>query len=93
VKGIIGVLFAVILLAIAVTGCQPAASQPGIKPEPTHEIGVPAPPTPFTSIVQNILSNPEYYVGREVVVVGYYRGWNLLTEASGQSPLMRSTLR
>lgn len=44
----------------------------------------------FTSIVQDILSNPEGYSGQEVVIVGYYRGWNLLGEASGQSPVTRS---
>ena len=44
----------------------------------------------FTSIVQDILSNPGKYAGQEVVIVGYYRGWNLLGEASGQSPVTRS---
>lgn len=48
------------------------------------------PAEPFTSIVQDILSNPANYLGQQVIVVGYYRGWNLLGEASGQSPITRS---
>ncbi|MCG2738718.1 MAG: hypothetical protein L6300_00570 [Syntrophaceae bacterium] len=44
----------------------------------------------FTSIVQDILSNPKNYAGKEVVIVGYYRGWNLLGEARGRSPVTRS---
>ena len=42
--GKIEVLIVVVLLAIAVTGCQPANSQPGIQPEPTDEIGITEPP-------------------------------------------------
>lgn len=44
----------------------------------------------FTNIVQDILSLPENFTGQQVVVVGYYRGWDLLGEASGQSPVTRS---
>ncbi len=51
---------------------------------------VTSPNDAFTSIVQDILSNPEQNVDQSVVIVGYYRGWNLLGEASGQSPVTRS---
>src|SRR3989304_2906884 len=33
-----------VLLVVAVTGCQAANSQPGIQPEPTDETGLTTPP-------------------------------------------------
>ena len=46
--------------------------------------------TNFTNIVQDIYSRPDHYEGTEVVIIGYYRGWDQLKEASGKSPVTRS---
>jgi len=44
----------------------------------------------LTDITQTILAEPKKQVGKEVEIVGYYRGWNLFGEASGRSPVTRS---
>jgi len=44
----------------------------------------------LTSVVGSILSNPADYVGQEVTIVGYYRGWDLLGEAGTGPPMTRS---
>jgi len=48
------------------------------------------PPNQMTRIVQDILDSPGEFEGKEVVVVGYYRGWDLLDEAGAPSPVTRS---
>lgn len=53
----------------------------------------PAAPTPTgdepTSVVSQILSDTSWE-GKEVVIVGYYRGWDLLGEANQPPPVTRS---
>lgn len=44
----------------------------------------------LTSVIGSILSSPTGYVGREVAIVGYYRGWDLLGEAGTGPPVTRS---
>jgi hypothetical protein len=44
----------------------------------------------MTSLVGDILSNPQAYQGKTVVVVGYFRGWDLLQEAGTLVPVTRS---
>lgn len=44
----------------------------------------------MTAIIQSILADSGKYTGSEVTIVGLYRGWNLLAEAAGQSPVTRS---
>jgi hypothetical protein len=43
-----------------------------------------------TSIIGFILNNPSDFQGREVTIVGYYRGWDLLQEANMPPPVTRS---
>jgi len=51
----------------------------------------PAAETPgFTQIVGQILDDPEGFAGQKVQVIGYFRGWDLLKEAEGESPVTRS---
>lgn len=40
--------------------------------------------------IGEILAHPEAYLGREVVIVAYYRGWDLLGEVGHGPPLTRS---
>jgi len=40
--------------------------------------------------VRDILSRPENYEGTEVLIIGYYRGWNMLKVTGGKSPVTRS---
>jgi hypothetical protein len=40
--------------------------------------------------VGRILADPKGYAGREVTVVGYYRGWDLLREVGSPPPITRS---
>jgi len=43
-----------------------------------------------TSIIGSILSSPAEFRGREVTIIGYYRGWDLLQEANMPPPVTRS---
>ncbi len=45
---------------------------------------------PPTAIVGSILAKPSDFQGREVTIVGYYRGWDLLQEANTPPPVTRS---
>jgi hypothetical protein len=38
-------------------------------------------------VLGSILSNPNDFVGQEVTIIGYYRGWDLLGEA-GTGPVV-----
>ena len=44
----------------------------------------------FTDQIQNILQYPQEYIGKTVTLTGYYRGWDLLKEAQGTSPVTRN---
>jgi hypothetical protein len=44
----------------------------------------------MTNIVGKILKNPAQYMGKQVEVIGYYRGWDLLGEAQTGPPITRS---
>jgi hypothetical protein len=49
----------------------------------------PASPHPG-SIIGDILSRPDSYIGQQVEIVGTYRGWDLLKEVQGTPPVTRS---
>ncbi|HUW96258.1 MAG TPA: hypothetical protein VMW58_10770 [Anaerolineae bacterium] len=57
-------------------------------PMPTYP--VPSAETRVTAVIGSILAKPDEYVGREVTVVGYYRGWDLLGEVGAGPPVTRS---
>jgi len=44
----------------------------------------------LTEIVVSIIADPLTFEGREITVVGYYRGWDLLHEANTGPPVTRS---
>ena len=46
--------------------------------------------TRLTSIVGEIIDHPDQFIGQQVEVIGYFRGWDLLMEAQGASPVTRS---
>jgi|Deesub1362B_J571_1020462.scaffolds.fasta_scaffold04182_2 hypothetical protein len=70
------------MLLLGLVACAPAVTPTPLPPTPSLWEGV-------TSISE-ILSDPEGYEGREVVVVAYYRGWDLFGEAGTGPPLTRS---
>jgi len=43
-----------------------------------------------TRIVGSIIMNPFHFEGRNIRVIGYYRGWDLLGEAGTGPPVTRS---
>jgi hypothetical protein len=47
-------------------------------------------PPQLTSVVGYILARPTDFSGKEVTIVGYYRGWDLLQEAAAPPPVTRS---
>lgn len=46
--------------------------------------------TDFSDQIRDILENPQQFIGKAVTLTGYYRGWDLLKEAQGPSPITRS---
>ncbi len=48
------------------------------------------PQSELTSVVASIIADPKSYEGQRVNMVGYFRGWDLLHEASGGPPVTRS---
>lgn len=45
---------------------------------------------PLSHLLGRVLASPQDFAGQEVTVVGYYRGWDLLGEASTPPPATRS---
>jgi hypothetical protein len=46
--------------------------------------------TDFTNLIKDIIASPQSFAGKKVTLIGYYRGWDLLAEAQGPSPVTRS---
>ena len=46
--------------------------------------------TRLSDLVSTILSQPDLYIGQQVEIIGYFRGWDLLKEVKGTSPVTRS---
>ena len=45
-----------------------------------------------TTLIGDIVENPYSYVDREVILLGYYRGWDLLGEVNYSPPVTRSDI-
>ncbi len=66
------------------TGASPVPQTPTPGRKPTHAY------LELTSVIGSILANPAGFVGQEVEVIGYYRGWDLLDEVGTGPPVTRS---
>jgi hypothetical protein len=44
----------------------------------------------LTDMLGNVIAEPISFVGQNITVVGYYRGWDLLHEANVTPPVSRS---
>lgn len=75
-----GAFFLLLALTLLLSACAPAA-----KWEPTATS-----PAESVTPIGDILSRPEEYVGKEVIVEGYDRGWDLLLEVGSFPPRTRS---
>jgi hypothetical protein len=85
------------LLAILLASCRPGPLTSPLSPQSAPPTPPPQPqtlPSPSTgesvTPIGEILADPRAYEGREVTVVAYYRGWDLLGEAGSGPPLTRS---
>lgn len=76
----------VLLIIVACAPSPPAIPQTMTSPSPS--------PSPWENVtlIGDILANPAAYTGREVTVIAYYRGWDLLREVTGGPPLTRSDI-
>lgn len=70
---------------------------PKVKPTPDLLLSVIAQSTTclenqpdFSNFVKDILEKPQFYSGKRVSLIGYFRGWDLLKEAHASSPVTRS---
>ncbi len=79
-------------------GCAPTSmgfSSPtprltAVQATPGAEVTRPLTATLATNLVGAIRSDPAAYTGKQVEIVGFYRGWDLLKEAAGGPPVTRS---
>jgi hypothetical protein len=46
--------------------------------------------TRLTSIIGEIIDHPDQFIGQQVEVIGFYRGWDLLKEVKSAPPVTRS---
>ncbi len=44
----------------------------------------------ISNVIADIIAHPDQYADRQVEIVGYYRGWDLLKEVQGTPPATRS---
>lgn len=59
-------------------------TKPGIQE--THMVSV----SLISNIIADITAHPDQYADKQVEIVGYYRGWDLLKEVQGTPPVTRS---
>jgi hypothetical protein len=92
-----GLILTAMLLAILLASCRPGPLTSPLSPQSAPPTPPPQPqtlPSPSTgesvTPIGEILADPRAYEGREVTVVAYYRGWDLLGEAGSGPPLTRS---
>lgn len=77
-----------LVIAVTVVACttfgtlSPMPSASPLSPRPS--------PSPEVTVIRDILADPARYEGREVIVVAYYRGWDLFGETGGGPPRTRS---
>ncbi len=83
-KGTKGTFFFVALMVLVLSpSCGPGLP-PGASPTARPSLWEGAIP------IGEILAHPEAYLGREIVIVAYYRGWDLFGEVGHGPPLTRS---
>lgn len=94
-----GMILTTMLLAILLASCTPGPFASPLSPPSPPPTPPPRPqalPSPSTAEsvtpIGEILADPAGYQGREVTVVAYYRGWDLLGEAGSGPPLPRSDI-
>lgn len=75
----------------SLAACDQVDPNPTSSPPPST-----AAPTevPGTSLLSNqisaILLSPQDYAGKEIEIIGFFRGWDLLAETGGSPPVTRS---
>ena len=99
-KRFVALVVVSLLLIVGGTRCSPNPSNPPethpagneIFPTASPPVNGPRPvnATRLTAILAEILAHPDSFKDRQVEVIGYFRGWDLLKEAPGAPPLTRS---
>lgn len=44
----------------------------------------------MTNLIGELIKHPDRFIGQQVEVIGFFRGWDLLKEVKGSSPVTRS---
>ena len=91
------VLIATFLILLA--ACAPKPLTSPLSPQPGLPAPPPSPPPSPSPIlwegvtpIGDVLADPAGYEGREVTIIAYYRGWDLLGEAGTGPPRTRSDI-
>lgn len=85
-----GMILTAVLMAVLLASCTPGPFASPLSPQLAPLTPSPqpqTPPSPSITLIGDILADPVRYQGREVTVVVYYRGWDLLGEAGSGPPL------
>ncbi|MFN3763546.1 MAG: hypothetical protein ACK4WK_10150 [Anaerolineae bacterium] len=83
----------ILALLVVLAACAPT---PLTSPLSPHSVPPTPPPSPAageeSTPIGAILADPAGYRGREVTIIAYYRGWDLLGEAGTGPPRTRSDI-
>ncbi len=87
-----------VTLLTMLAACAPKPLNSPLSPQSGLPTPPPSPPGPSPALwesitpIGDILADPARYQGREVTIVAYYRGWDLLGEAGTGPPRTRSDI-
>ena len=78
----------ILILVLIFSGCvhEKKGELPVQSPEETRAASI----VRISDILGNIISRPDQYLDKQVEIVGYYHGWDLLKEVQGTPPVTRS---
>lgn len=89
-KNVIAILISCLICLGSLAACEQLEPNPTTIPlsttTPTDAPGVDL----LSDQIKAILASPQEYAGKEVEIVGYFRGWDLLGETGGSPPVTRS---
>jgi hypothetical protein len=86
---IILVVFIYILFFIGCVELDNPSTKTPISPTPTISLPI-STNSQISQIISSIFSNPDDYNNKDVQIIGYFRGWDLLAEVGKSPPVTRS---
>ncbi len=86
------ILSALLVVLFFLVGCRAMETLSPLPTEAISPLPTERPSAPEVTPIGEILANPARYEGREVIVEGYYRGWDIFGETGAAPPKTRSDI-